>query len=207
MKYNELMEKVEVTDEMHERILTNISEHTSKRQRKVVQLFNIRKWGALAACAVIVLLCVTVLPDVLNHESQDESLLAPVEDLVECENASELSRQADFVVEDLSNIPFDVDEATYTWCFGTTAQIDYTGANNNVSYRIAEGDDDISGDYNEYTEIQEITIQGIEATVKGNDNKAYVAIWYLDGYSYAISSSEGIDYADMINMIKSVICT
>lgn len=56
-------------------------------------------------------------------------------------------------------------------------------------YRIrkAAGDEDISGDYNEYSEVMEQEMEdGRMVTLKGNDGAVYCVTWTDGGYSYAI---------------------
>ena len=56
-------------------------------------------------------------------------------------------------------------------------------------YRIRkqEGEADISGDYNEYSEIMEYEVEGGRiVTLKGNDGAIYCMTWTDGGYSYAV---------------------
>ena len=61
-------------------------------------------------------------------------------------------------------------------------------------YRIRKqaGEADISGDYNEYSEIMETEIEGGRiVTLKGNDDAVYCMIWTDGGYSYAVNFDMG----------------
>ena len=56
-------------------------------------------------------------------------------------------------------------------------------------YRVRKqaGEDDISGDYNEYSEIMEYEVEGGRiVTLKGNDGAIYCMTWTDGGYSYAV---------------------
>ena len=56
-------------------------------------------------------------------------------------------------------------------------------------YRIRKqaGEADISGDYNEYSEIMEYEVEsGRIVTLKGNDDAVYCMTWTDGGYSYAV---------------------
>ena len=56
-------------------------------------------------------------------------------------------------------------------------------------YRVRKqaGEDDISGDYNEYSEIMEQEVEGGRiVTLKGNDGAIYCMTWTDGGYSYAV---------------------
>jgi len=204
LKYNEIMEKVEVTDEMRERILANVSEQASKMDKKVLKFTNWKRMSTLVACAAIVLLCVTTLPSIINTHKPTEGDLVATNEIIECNDIEELSQYAGFDIVDLLNIPFDIVERSYTWWFDSFAQIEYIGDGNAITYRIVESEEDISGDYNDYSEIQEVTIGQNVVTIKGNDGQAYLAIWTAGKYSYSISSSDGISYTEMKRMIDLV---
>ncbi|MBR3358628.1 MAG: hypothetical protein IKG46_12495 [Solobacterium sp.] len=59
-----------------------------------------------------------------------------------------------------------------------------------VMIRKGTGTDDISGDYNVYTDIQEQTVSGNTLTIKGNDG-AYSCVTWNDGtYTYSITADQ-----------------
>lgn len=59
--------------------------------------------------------------------------------------------------------------------------------------RKAQGDQDISGDYNEYPQIE--TVDGI--TLKGENDQFTLAVWTNGGYTYSISVGEALSQTDM----------
>ncbi len=72
---------------------------------------------------------------------------------------------------------------------GNMIQVTYgteDGAETVCCIRKAEGTEDISGDYNEYTEVTTKILHGREVTLKGNDGTVSLAVWAADGYSYAV---------------------
>lgn len=54
--------------------------------------------------------------------------------------------------------------------------------------RKGAGNEDISGDYNEYSETNTLSVDGLSVTVKGDDGKISVAIWTDGDYSFAIGT-------------------
>ena len=72
-----------------------------------------------------------------------------------------------------------------------------------ILIRKGTGSDDISGDYNTYSEISQITVSDSSVTLKGNDGKIMVAIWSDGSYSYAIDAS-GITSEDMTALIEQI---
>ena len=70
--------------------------------------------------------------------------------------------------------------------------------------RKGTGNEDISGDYNDYTETGELDADGVIVTTKGNEDKIYVAIWSSGDFSYAIDFDEGAETDTVIEIVKSV---
>lgn len=73
-----------------------------------------------------------------------------------------------------------------------------------IVIRKGPGSDDISGDYNEYAESNQVQIDEYDVTEKGNDGVVNQAIWTADGYSYSVYASEvtAEEMADIIKQIK-----
>lgn len=74
-------------------------------------------------------------------------------------------------------------------------------------YRIrkAIGNDDISGDYNNYNETKEIKSDGRTVTLKGNDGRVSVAVWTDDKYTYAVDYSGQGASSDAISALVGAI--
>lgn len=68
-KYNEVMEHITVTHQMHERIMSNIEKmslHETK-QKKTLRFSSIKKLAAMAACLTIMFVSMLSLPTLLNQ--------------------------------------------------------------------------------------------------------------------------------------------
>lgn len=85
-------------------------------------------------------------------------------------------------------------------------QNESTGSANEIRMRKAKGDEDISGDYTEYSEISSLTIGNIQATLKGEHGKINLATWIGNGYTYSIGvySESGITAEKMSDFISVV---
>ena len=68
---------------------------------------------------------------------------------------------------------------------------------------MAQGVEDISGDYNNYKTNNVVNINGSEVKLKGDDNLIKVAVWSVNNMSYSISVNDGMKQDDIINIIKS----
>ena len=62
------------------------------------------------------------------------------------------------------------------------------GTDRGYYVRKAKGNEDISGDYNDYANTRTEKVDGRVITLKGNDGKWSLATWSEDGYSYAIGA-------------------
>ena len=74
-----------------------------------------------------------------------------------------------------------------------TAEVFYGSDEQRTGFRKGKGTDDISGDYNTYSEMSLTDISGTEVTLSGNDGKIFGAIWTDGTYSYAYYAGNGVD--------------
>ena len=65
-------------------------------------------------------------------------------------------------------------------------QVMYLHGDDEICVRKAAGDEDCSGDYNEYSEEKTVTVGDREVTLRGNNGKVMVAVWTEGGYSYSV---------------------
>lgn len=194
-KYDKVMEKIEVTPEMRQRILSNIQDMdlSEKKPAKVIHFPKWRQLTTLAACFALMLVGALTLPQMLQQGPDVPPVdLAPVEDIVEVVSVQELSQAVGFDVADLNNLPFTPEQTTFLSYWQEMAEIVYTGEGQTATYRKAPGIADVSGDSNEYT--AETVIQaGEQSAVLKGDGEAYVlAIWNDGDYSYSLALSRGI---------------
>lgn len=216
--YNEIMNKIEIDDEMRKRVLRNIEKADIPEKPKINVIY--RRIISMAACLALIIAGAFVYKNMSDStiteppsesetvQSMDkETASTEVTDemvgtfgITECASAEELSEKLGFPVSDLKYLPFEGYKVEYSLYFGEFAQIDYINGSEIVSYRKIKGDEDISGDYNVYDDVKEITAGGVSVTVKGNGGIYYIAVWQKDGYSYSISDYSGLSeqaFADM----------
>lgn len=213
------MNKIEISDEMRERILRNIEKADIPEKPKINVIY--RRLISMAACLALIIAGAFIYKNMSDStiteppsESEtvqpmgNETAATEVTDemvgvfgIEECSSAEELSEKLGFTVSDLKELPFDDHTAEYSLYFGEFAQIDYISGSETVSYRKIKGDEDISGDYNVYDDVKEITAGGVSVTIRGNGGIYCVAVWQKDGYSYSISDYSGLSeqaFADMV---------
>lgn len=81
-----------------------------------------------------------------------------------------------------------------------------TDSADEIRMRKANGDEDISGDYTEYSETSSLTVENIQVTVKGGHGNINLATWTDNGYTYSIGvySETGITAEEMSDFIAAV---
>lgn len=210
-KYNEIMDKIEVTEDMRQRVLKNVEEECTNANN-IVQFpsRNKKKYASLVGVAAVAAVCIIAgkgiignTPTVPDNPEGDVMIQGPVE----AGSAQELSNNIGFEISDIKALADKADEIYYS-SIGDIAEIMYSTADNTISYRKAPGSDDISGDYNTYATIIEKEFDNINVTIKGNKDennidKFFNATWTKDGYSYSLSFENGVDLTEIEEMINS----
>ena len=193
MKYDELMDRITVTEDMRRRVLANVEGRLARpaaRRRRILT-----RAAALAACLALVIAAVA-LPRVST----------PVEHVPGIEtvrDVSSLSEAVGYEVSEPSALPFEADAAVYT-AYGDMAEIDYSGGGDRAVYRQSPGSADNSGDYNEYAAVTDVTACGVRVTLKGEAQDKYtLALWNRDGYSCSLSLSEPLSEASWLALMEA----
>lgn len=211
--YDEIMGRIHMSEEAHERILSNIIREGGKRERKKISSF--RKPVRYLAIAAAVLVCVITVPIVYHLQDpsvdqEDHTTIGSDDNvqiangIVPCDSVEELSEKVGFPVHDLKKdiLPFKVYITEYYSYWEELAEIEYTGSDGNYAvYRKEEGKEDPSGDYNAYSVKKVISLNDTQITLKG-DKSYNLAIWTYEGYSYSLYLAEGIsenEFRDILN--------
>ena len=71
--------------------------------------------------------------------------------------------------------------------------------------RKAKGTDDISGDYNEYRNVETVKVGNYDVTEKGDEGNIFIATWTDGTYSYAIDTDRAeLNAEDITNLIANI---
>lgn len=203
--YNEIMENVQVDDEMRCRVLRHISQEMDASAAKMVTRRRWRRYASLAACLAVLLAGSILLLRRQSIGPENEPPVAVQPSMEEAGSAQALAEKAGFDICDIGPLPFDAASASYTWCWGELAQIRYEGENATVLYRKSRGAEDISGDYNLYSQQQDLDIDGITVTMKGDDGLICLATWRTGGFSYSLSAAPGLAEQDFRALLESAL--
>lgn len=180
MKYEEIMDRIEVTPEMRQRVLSNAeAARTRKKRQTMCQLFT------LAACLAIVVCCWFAWKP--RQAQEPEQGMMGVAQIEAVESIQALSGKTGVPLKELTGLPFAVEHTEYVSYWDELAEIQYFGGTNTLCYRKSQGTEDNSGDYNEYAQVETADIAGNTVTLKGEKDGYSLAQWTDGSYAYSIS--------------------
>ena len=126
---------------------------------------------------------------------------------VDAENHNDAQQQAGFTIQLPSSLPAEYGAPTFRVIPDDILEADYAGNGDaEICIRKAVGTDDPSGDYNQYSGSQQMTVGDVEVTMKGNDGGVSLAVWQ-DGnnaYSIGVYNAAGITAEEMAQMVSEM---
>ncbi len=203
-KYNELMDNIKVTGEMHDRIIENIegADFNTERNKNNSDRY-IKKYLYVAACFVFLIASIAVIPYIIKLNNNPPAQVIP--DIMEYNSIEELSEAVGFIVPEINKIPFEVKKVTYTAYWKELAEVIYSNQEESIILRKSFGSEDNSGDYNEYSTVKEELAYGHIITIKGNAGVCNLAIWEKDGYIYSLRLLKGVSETEILKMVISTL--
>lgn len=202
-RYNKMMNKINVTPQMHERIMNNIQETDFEiKSKKVYFLQSYKKYISIAACLIVCIAGTLLIPNLMKLEQKPPLQVVP--DIVEYTSKSNLSYDVGFEVKDVQNIPFDVEEIKYISYWRELAEVIYSGKDNTLIFRMSVGGNDISGDHNVYEEVKSYSVDSYTVTLKGSNGLYNLAIWSDGEFSYALQLKAALSATDLSYIIQSI---
>lgn len=112
--------------------------------------------------------------------------------MVEVASAAALADAVGFPAAEAAELPFDVEETTYTSYWGELAEICYAGGGQIADLRTSAGTEDNSGDYTDYPAVTELTVGTVTVELRGEAAERYtLAVWTDGQYAYSLRLSDG----------------
>lgn len=205
-KAKQILRSLNDVDDQYIRDAISFAEPRKNTDRKPV-LIRFRKQicaaAAVAACLVLTFTGIR-LSDIGNSgdtSTENPDTGSPIEEVASLEEAEDSAgfdlsvpaagesyRQTFFVIDGMIEVQYANQKAQQVY-----------------SVRKAEGDGDISGDYNIYDNEQTENVENISVTLKGNDGTWSVATWENSGFSYAVTAGDQpLTLEEMLNIVKQV---
>ena len=204
-RYSVAMDKLHVTPEERERLLERALEQAQLQKTAPRAVHTYRRWAPLAAAACI---CLVLAGAVFIPRWSDPVTSPPVQvtnPIVQSEDLEALQAAAPFALSVPTELPEGWRVESASLIMGSLAQVVYTDGRDTITYRMAEGTEDVSGDYNAYPWTGEADLDGITVTLKGQQEDAVLlAVWNDGAYSYAISCSAPLMAEQAAAMAASV---
>lgn len=202
--YDEIMDRIEVTEEMRRRVLDRIAREDIEPARPRVLRFPAwKKYLSAAACLILILTGAAALPrliPLLPPREGDVQVISPIQ---EASSLAELSRLVGFAVRP-AELPFAPEEISYCAYWNELAQIQYSGQGQTATYRQSTGASDNSGDYTTYRDVAQLTVGGLSATLKGEAGAYVLAVWTDGGFSFSLHLSQGLTEAQWRTLLDGV---
>lgn len=209
-RYDAVMEKIEVTDEMRRRILAHIDgmDLEAAPRSNVSRLPAVRRLAALSACLLLLVAGGLSLRYLLPGETVDpiptEGVVLGGSGIEEASDTAALGELVGFEVKELTDLPFRADEVTYAAYWKELAETTYTGEGYTLTLRQSAGEGDNSGDYNVYaaTEVREMGDWSV--TLKGDGENWTLAIWSDGTCAYSAHAEPGFTLSEWERVIAGL---
>ena len=198
-KYDEVMERVYVTEDMHQRIVKNIENTDFKKKNNFYKCIV-----PLAACLVIAAVGALTVPKIIEKPSGND-IVQGTNQIIEVGSAAELSDMVGFEINVPQYIPFEAESVTYISLWNEIGEIDFENGDKTLSYRKGfVKDGEVSGDYNEYAAEKTVSFDNTDVTIKGTDGEYTLAVWTKGDYAYSVSISYGVSESEIMKVVESV---
>lgn len=198
--YDEIMDRIEVTEEMRRRVLNRIAqEDIAPARPKVLRFPAWKKYLSAAACLILVLTGAAALPRLIQLLPLGE----PVQIVPRIQEASSLAELSGLVGFEVSPaaLPFTPEETAYCAYWNELAQIQYSGQGQTATYRQSAGAQDNSGDYTIYDAVYELDLNGLTVTLKGVGGAYALAVWTDGRFSYSLRLSQGAPAEEWLSIL------
>ena len=213
-RYDRIMEHIEVTDDMRRRVLQNLREAQAREAGEAGQEAPApspggrrsawKRYLPLAAClAVVVAVGAVTLP----HQQGQDQAAGPVltgSAVVDCSSADKLSQVVNFTVEDLEGLPFQVEQRDYTAYQAELAEITYSGEDQTAVFRKSPGSGDISGNYEDFETVSEVSVSPYVVTLKGQAGAYRLALWSDGEFAYSLQFSSALPEQDWVDLLAVI---
>lgn len=117
---------------------------------------------------------------------------------------SEIAQKLGYSFKIPAYLPEGYEASNASLMFESLVQITYKSPQGEMTYRTEKTNEDISGDYTEYENIQSENINKTAVTLKGSKDNCSLAVWSSEGSSYSVHCLPEITYGEMIKIIENL---
>lgn len=126
---------------------------------------------------------------------------------VEAKDQNDAQEQAGFDIQLPSSLPAEYGAPSFQVIPDEIMEAYYVGTGEaRLCVRKAAGTEDASGDYREYPESQQVTVGGLDVTMKGDNGSISLATWNdgTNAYSIGIYGGTGLTVEEMTQMVSEM---
>lgn len=157
------------------------------------------------ALSAVMLVC-TLGMSVMAAGSEADGGVGMVNPIKKYDTFAELQKAVDFTISLPTLLPKGYQASGYATIGGDLAQVTYTNEKGNkILYRVAPGEQDISGDYTVYKKESTLTYGDVTVTLKGSKTVAKLATWSKDKLSYSLALENGLKWKSMELVMDSML--
>ncbi|WP_160690906.1 stalk domain-containing protein [Clostridium sp. C2-6-12] len=140
---------------------------------------------------------------ILNSTEKNKIKAGMQNPIEEYKTIAEAQKALKFKVSVPKEIPSEYKVKFISTISKETFQIGYGNEKNQILFRMGQGVENISGDYNIYKVNNTIKLEDKSINLSGNDKLINLATWKIDNMYYSLSVDNGMEKDDIIKIIKS----
>lgn len=135
---------------------------------------------------------------VLNDDSNvADNILGMPNPIKDFNTIEEAQKSLSFYTKVPKNVPEKYKAVAFETISDKILQIVYSDGKNEVTYRTAQGTEDITGDYNKYAYVKKLKINDADVTIKGNGTKVYNVLCTKNDVTYSVFARQGISLSEI----------
>ena len=196
------MDAVTVTPEVERRVLAGLRTALETGQKPAY-----RRWQPrlAAACAALVICAAAGFPLWLDSRTPAET--PPVQvtwSAQQFESTGELAEQLSYPLLLPAWLPEGYALESARCLQGELAEVCWQTDGQTITYRMAPGDGDVSGDFTAYGWEEELTVGTYAVTCKGEEGLVFLAVWSDGTYGFSLHASAGLSVEEVTALIESI---
>ena len=199
--YRKIMDSVTVTPEVERRVLAGLQAALDGRRAPA------RRWQPrlAAACAAVMICAAASTP--LWLESRTPAETPPVQvtwNMQQFDSIGELADSLSYPLLLPAWLPEGYALESVRCLQGELAEVVWQYGEQSLTYRMAPGEQDVSGDFTSYGWEETITAGPYTVTCKGEDGLVLLAVWSDGTYSFSLHTSAGLTTDQVQAIIESI---
>lgn len=132
-----------------------------------------------------------------SKEVDDDIVIGISNPIKDFNTIEEAQKSLSFDTKVPKNVPEKYKAVIFQTISDKILQVVYSDGKNEITYRTAQGTEDITGDYNKYAYVKKLKINDADVTIKGNGTKVYNVLCTKNDVTYSIFARQGISLSEI----------